>query len=186
MNERIKNLLQSGLSLRKIAKELKLSYGTCRRIAVTNNLYQPLTRVVDGETTCKRCAKTLAITEFPNLARGDYRCAVCLDSDIHYHNLKKLNCTPALYNEMLEAQNYKCAICDKDYSHKTCKDKKAKLAVDHSHETGEIRGLLCMTCNRGLGFLGEENLEKAIVYIKNANQKGWHSGDEGSRTPVFE
>ena len=39
------------------------------------------------------------------------------------------------------------------------------MNVDHCHDTGKVRGLLCNNCNRGLGLLGENNLEKAIQYI---------------------
>ena len=40
-----------------------------------------------------------------------------------------------------------------------------KMNVDHDHETGIVRGLLCNSCNRGLGLLGEDNLLKAIQYL---------------------
>jgi DNA-directed RNA polymerase subunit M/transcription elongation factor TFIIS len=51
----------------------------------------------------------------------------------------------------------KCAICGGDTA----------LGVDHSHETGEVRGLLCRTCNSGLGFFRDspELLQKAIQYL---------------------
>jgi len=39
------------------------------------------------------------------------------------------------------------------------------MNVDHDHKTGKVRGLLCNSCNRGLGLLGEDNLEKAILYL---------------------
>ena len=45
------------------------------------------------------------------------------------------------YARLLEKQKGKCAICD-------TYPKKKRLAVDHDHETGQIRGLLCGTCNR--------------------------------------
>lgn len=45
-----------------------------------------------------------------------------------------------------------------------------KMFVDHCHTSGKVRGLLCNSCNRGLGFLGEANLEKAIQYLEQSKQ----------------
>lgn len=47
------------------------------------------------------------------------------------------------YDELLEKQDHKCFICSR---HKS--EFKINLAVDHNHETGEIRGLLCTHCNQ--------------------------------------
>jgi len=62
----------------------------------------------------------------------------------------------------IEKQNGKCAICGL----------KIKLSVDHCHETGKLRGLLCTRCNTGIGmFLNSTKLLKsAIKYIKNAGE----------------
>jgi hypothetical protein len=69
------------------------------------------------------------------------------------------------YEKLLEQQNGKCAICGRDEQSTRYK----KLAVDHCHDTGEIRGLLCSHCNRGIGLLGDnpDTLESAITYLKN-------------------
>ena len=44
------------------------------------------------------------------------------------------------------------------------------MNVDHDHKTGKVRGLLCNSCNRGLGLLGEGNLEKAILYLNRSRE----------------
>lgn len=65
------------------------------------------------------------------------------------------------YNDLLQSQQGVCAIC-----HKECTVKRS-LAVDHNHETGKIRGLLCSKCNQALGLLGTiENLKNAITYLE--------------------
>lgn len=66
------------------------------------------------------------------------------------------------YLQMLSSQNGKCKLCNQE----------RKLQVDHDHNTNEIRGLLCMPCNVGLGMLGDntEGLEKALQYIKGELQ----------------
>ena len=71
------------------------------------------------------------------------------------------NITPEEYDTILKRQNNVCAICHNIDSGGR------KLAVDHNHETGEIRGLLCSRCNRGIGFFMDDVhlLEDAIRYL---------------------
>lgn len=73
------------------------------------------------------------------------------------------NMTYEKYLQMLADQNNCCAICE---SHVDLFKK--QLAVDHNHETGEVRGLLCLACNGGIGKLKDSipMLEKAIKYLK--------------------
>lgn len=68
------------------------------------------------------------------------------------------------YAEIFHAQEGLCAICRKPES-----VKQQRLTVDHCHETGKFRGLLCNRCNRGLGFLGdnEDSLSRALAYLRN-------------------
>lgn len=70
--------------------------------------------------------------------------------------------TLAEYDNLLEKQEYKCAICGTE---KTENGK--SFAVDHSHKTGKVRGLLCNKCNIGLGHFNDDNnlLLKAISYL---------------------
>lgn len=70
------------------------------------------------------------------------------------------------YNQFLENQNNKCAICNRDQSEFT-----RKFAVDHCHITDKIRGLLCGNCNVGIGNLQDdiEILKNAIKYLENGN-----------------
>lgn len=67
------------------------------------------------------------------------------------------------YNNLLEKQNNQCAIC---FIHQG--DIKKKFAVDHNHETGKIRGLLCHHCNVGLGHFRDnvDFLQSAILYLQ--------------------
>lgn len=71
---------------------------------------------------------------------------------------RKFGISSEEYDIMLEKQNGVCAIC----GGKT----KRRLAVDHDHQTGKVRGLLCGACNPHLAWL--ENLEwrrKAEEYL---------------------
>ena len=74
------------------------------------------------------------------------------------------------YNEMSLKQNHLCAICFKpETSYDPTWKKVKKLAVDHCHETGKIRGLLCGRCNMSIGRFEDsiKILESAISYLKN-------------------
>lgn len=61
------------------------------------------------------------------------------------------------YNLIIEHQKGCCAICRRP-------PKGARLAVDHNHITGEVRGLLCMQCNRALGKWRDNNQLVAYAY----------------------
>ncbi len=70
------------------------------------------------------------------------------------------------YNQMFIEQEGKCAICGKHQS-----ELQRALFVDHDHNTGEVRGLLCNNCNAGVGYFEDkpDYLEKAIAYLGRYN-----------------
>ncbi|MFE2563042.1 endonuclease VII domain-containing protein [Streptomyces mirabilis] len=76
--------------------------------------------------------------------------------------------------ELIKDQSNGCAICGKQ-----CSTGKA-LALDHDHETGAFRGLLCANCNRGIGYLQDspDIARSALAYLEK--WKGGHATrDEG-------
>lgn len=77
-------------------------------------------------------------------------------------NLKNAGLTLDEFERMLVGQDGGCAICRK----KNIQGQ--RLCVDHSHDSGAIRGLLCHSCNRGIGLLGDsvERLKSAITYLQ--------------------
>jgi hypothetical protein len=69
------------------------------------------------------------------------------------------------YNALLEKQERSCAICkSKEVNRKTDKN----FCVDHNHKTGEVRGLLCHSCNAMLGKAKEnsDTLRNAAAYLE--------------------
>lgn len=76
------------------------------------------------------------------------------------------------FNDMWESQGGKCGICRSSMEPRG-KTKKS-VSVDHNHQTGEIRGLLCNGCNRGIGNLMDcpAILEAAAKYLR---EKGNYS-----------
>lgn len=72
------------------------------------------------------------------------------------------------YNTLLAKQGGVCAICEQPEWVKHGKSGKiAPLAVDHCHDTGRVRGLLCFSCNVALGKFKDspELLKKALDYV---------------------
>lgn len=67
------------------------------------------------------------------------------------------------YIDLLEKQNGKCAICES----KMGSARTSRLFVDHCHDSLEVRGLLCSSCNHGLGLFKDSPklLNKAISYL---------------------
>lgn len=85
------------------------------------------------------------------------------------YSLAKYGITPKEYDEKFLTQNGVCAICKKpevNIDHKT-KTIRA-LAVDHCHDTGRIRKLLCSSCNMGIGQFNHnpELLRAAAIYCE--------------------
>lgn len=79
--------------------------------------------------------------------------------------------TLAEYRIMLAAQDGRCEICGtSETDYRRIKDGKVvemTFAVDHDHRTGEVRGLLCSKCNKGLGLFNDdpELLKVALGYL---------------------
>lgn len=91
-----------------------------------------------------------------------------------YRLKKYYGITLTQYNEMFEKQNGVCAICGKPET-ATNQYGLVKLAVDHNHLTGAVRGLLCGKCNKALGgFCVDESntqlLQNAIAYVGKNDQ----------------
>lgn len=84
----------------------------------------------------------------------------------------KWGLSPSEYLGMFEQQDNKCAICSEEetapISLKNTQPR--RLAVDHDHATGVIRGLLCTRCNTTLGKVNDDTdlLRKMIDYLENA------------------
>lgn len=99
------------------------------------------------------------------VAYGDGYCATHLAKKTHLK--KKYGLTYSSLDEMLDRQNYACAIC------KSPLDSLSKTThIDHDHGTGNVREVLCQGCNTGIGLFREspEFLRAAAEYLeKHAN-----------------
>lgn len=83
----------------------------------------------------------------------------------HQHK-HRYGLTPEQHAAMIEAQGGLCSIC-------RGKGGQRGLVVDHCHETGVVRGLLCSECNIGIGKLGDSpaRLTAAAKYIRDARKR---------------
>ncbi len=77
-----------------------------------------------------------------------------------YHLKEKYNLTLEEYNKLI---TNRCQICNS----------KERPHVDHDHATGKVRGILCSTCNTGLGLFHEdiELLKNAIKYLSEGEKR---------------
>lgn len=80
-----------------------------------------------------------------------------------YELVRKFGITLEEYDAMLASQHGLCALCGTDKPN----GRWNTFHVDHCHETGVIRGLLCYQCNAALGRLGdnEEGIRRALKYV---------------------
>ncbi len=76
-----------------------------------------------------------------------------------YKRLRKYGISQAQFEELARIQDQRCAICD---------ERATPLCVDHDHRTGLVRGLLCASCNVGLGYLRDDpaRLRRAATYVE--------------------
>ena len=74
----------------------------------------------------------------------------------------KYNLTKEEYENLLKDQNFSCVICQRHIS-----ELSRNLVVDHCHNTNKIRGLLCYSCNLGIGLFKDDPkiLSRARAYL---------------------
>jgi hypothetical protein len=131
---------------------------------------------------CRACGEYLPYTDFyvkhtngdDNSYRFNSPCKAC--SNIRsvnrilyqrkYQLFRAFGITEEHYNKLLIKQNQCCGICGKHID-----EMNRRLAVDHHHPDGKIRGLLCVNCNLGLGNFQDSRvlLRMAIKYLARHN-----------------
>jgi hypothetical protein len=80
-----------------------------------------------------------------------------------YELKSRYGLTLEAYKQLIKNQDGKCAICGE-----IAQDTLSSLFVDHDHITGKIRGLLCIRCNAGIGFMQDNSdiCRKAANYLE--------------------
>lgn len=132
---------------------------------------------------CNKCLKVKPVSDFYKDRRNGskrYECKVChsnyykdrwKSADKKYrmdrykshrkYLLKNYGICQSEYDNILKDQNNGCAICGVIPENES-------LSVDHCHETGKVRGLLCKPCNSAIGLLGDNpsGVFKALRYLE--------------------
>lgn len=126
--------------------------------AIKSNPRDPLTPGLDEKRTKNRFYQKVFHQRHPNYWTTHKRTRESPEKQSDRHYKKTYGIALDDVENLKISQSNKCAICFQE----------AKLYVDHDHETGQLRSLLCSTCNSGIGFLKEnpDILRQAAAYIE--------------------
>ena len=115
---------------------------------------------------CKKCLK-----DYNSKNKEKFNDLQKLQTSQLSQRLDGIKFTSDDYFKMLAAQNNVCAICKREQKQKRKDGKPIRLAIDHCRKTKKVRGLLCTSCNQGIGKFQDsiEYLEGAIKYLSNSN-----------------
>lgn len=162
---------------------------TCTSCGKTKkiNQFTKSNRVKSGyASTCKKCdakksreyrqrnqKKVKEYNNSPERVRRNYETKVQRKYGLEMTDIER----------MLEQQDHKCSICSVDIG---ISADEHTAVVDHCHTTGEIRGLLCNWCNRGLGHYEDSPslFRKAAEYLESTTMRPNEKGNEGVRTVI--
>jgi hypothetical protein len=163
---------------------LRLRASKARRRGPPKSRHRLDRLVPDGSKWCPDCDEVKLVTDFPatraNVSGRHTYCKPChnargratlekLGGSRTYHLKRRYGITAEVADALLEQQGGVCAIC------------KAAPAVhvDHDHETGAVRALLCFNCNGGLGqFKDNPHLLHAAAYYVAFHTAGQEVADE--------
>lgn len=130
-----------------------------------------------SEKRCSKCRETKSLDDFyhspKSVDKRKQQCKTCWDNStwaryatpeyVREAGLwQKYGLTAQDYDALFEKQGRACAICKQ-------MPERYRLHVDHCHETGRVRGLLCVACNTALGLFKDSvsRLQAAITYLES-------------------
>jgi len=115
--------------------------------------------------TCKECGEESELSNFPTYTNTNgqkglrWKCKPCRNKYNYDRKLRTIyNINRATYDAMHEACGGACETCGAEDA----------LVVDHCHDTGKVRGLLCNSCNVALGHVKDSTalLRNLIKYLE--------------------
>ena len=122
----------------------------CHEEKPLDGFYKNAARKDGHQTICKECEKAASRKHWHGMSTERRR-------DKHYKRFYDIGIEKV--QELIDKQEGRCAICGDVLSH---------IHVDHNHSTGEVRGILCPSCNTGLGKMKDsiDVLTSAISYLE--------------------
>lgn len=122
------------------------------------------------EKYCAFCQRTKPVEDFHLITRpsgGKFHAGYCKDCNVEHNRLWRYGITKDDLSRMLAEQGGRCAVC-KRLPDPEDPPKLAKLHIDHDHQSGRTRKLLCWSCNHGLGCFEDdiERLLAAAAYVQ--------------------
>ena len=128
---------------------------------------------------CPNCKESKPVDEY---WKGQSSCISCTKEKqknrwasrtpkkrLEQHLKYKYNVTVVELKETLKEQDDKCAICKSELPDLLIyEDRRRGYAIDHNHDTGKFRGILCLTCNTLLGMAKDDKdvLLAAVDYLE--------------------
>lgn len=108
---------------------------------------------------CAKCGNNVQVRQ-----RSDTGAWRCCEGERAKNRKLKYGLSEEDTQRLFEKQNMKCAVCGTT----TFGGRNRNFHVDHDHKTGKVRGLLCHTCNVGIGALGDtyDGVMRAAEYLR--------------------
>lgn len=131
---------------------------------------------IGTEKACNRCREVKSLDEFyPHTKTRDRRTTICKqcrrenDAVAVRNNWAKYGLSREKYDAMVATSGGVCSICHGPEPRLRKNGLPKSLSVDHCHDTGEVRGLLCSRCNTALGYFNHDAalLASAAAYLLN-------------------
>lgn len=170
--DEIVELYQSGLSVREIIPLVREKHGIeypsgtltnflGRRGVLRTKAEAHRLAVSKQVRLCELCGKEHTPRNY-----NQRWCDECTGGGKYTKRVRIHGLPAAVYESLLAQQQHRCGICGKEFESCLNTKRKKTLYVDHDHETGQVRGLLCPRCNSALSYVEDSAwLSKAQRYL---------------------
>lgn len=132
----------------------------CSKCGVTKPLtsFHANKRAKDGKQSCCAECNTARVKAWQAANPERFKASWDTSEVKMRQRARKYGLTADELRALIAEHDNICALCSRV----------GPLVVDHNHKTGKVRGMLCQTCNKALGMLGDdvEGLERALVYVR--------------------